>query len=366
MPLYVVRDDIARMAVDAIVSAGSGDPAALPTGGVEASIHAGAGEGLLQALRARGGVREGGAILTPGFGLPCRYVIHTAGPVWHGGDSGEEERLRGCYSAVLRLAAAHELQTLALPLISAGAHGYPREEALRVARETIAEFLSGQDMTVYLVVFDRASYLLSTGLFRDVQAYVDQHYVDRHPYARRATKDNMPLPPSAVRPAAPAKDKRMAAPADECFSVLSECTPLPCASAPEGNGGLPEELVQRLRRLDEGFSRSLLRLIDERGMTDPECYRRANLDRKLFSKIRSNPAYTPKKPTAVALCIALELDLHQTKELLSRAGYGMSHASMFDVIVEYFIVHGMYDVHAINQALWHFDQPLLGSLDREA
>ena len=366
MPLYVVREDISRMAVDAVVAAGNEWPHTPPTGGAEASIHAAAGPELWELRRMLGHIPEGEARLTRGYALPSPFVIHTAGPKWLDGHSGEEERLRACYLAALRLAASKGMRKLAFPLISAGANGYPRREALRVARETIGEFLAGHEMTVYLTVFDRESYLASEALFRDVQAYVDQHYVDFHFRARQS----VPIEAASGRPEPPAetakpKEKREPPrPVAHSMDLLAcESHEVPQPKRLVDDEDLPEELRQWLREMDEGFSARLLRLIDERGMTDPECYRRANIDRKLFSKIRSNPGYTPRKPTVMALCIALELDLAQTRDLLSRAGYGMSHASKFDVIVEYFIVNGIYDVFAINAALLAMDQPLLGNLE---
>lgn len=352
MPLHIIREDITRMQVDVIVTAGSakeGTPR--PTGGVNGSIHRAAGSALLSALRRLGGIRTGGVTLTQAYDLPCRYVIHTAGPLWRGGMYGEEALLRSCYREALTLAERKRFSSIAFPLISTGKYGYPRAEAMRVATEEIRAFLAGHDMMVYLVVYDRESFRLSGELFEGVEQFIDQHYVDEHYVARNRSEDEWAYASTVSCPPPPAPSG-------------SAADFLPLTSVPAGDAELPPELVRRLRQLDEGFSGMLLRLIDEKGMKDAECYRRANVDRKLFSKIRSNPGYTPKKPTAVAFCIALELTLPQARELLARAGYGMSRASMFDVIVEYFISRRVYDVHVINQALWHYDQPLLGSLDK--
>lgn len=338
MPLHIIREDIVRMEVDAIVAAGSareGTPQ--PTGGVNGRIHQRAGRLLLQALRQRGGIRTARATLTPAFDLPCRYVIHTAGPLWRGGAYGEETLLRACYREALKLAAREGLESIAFPLISTGKYGYPKAEAMRVATEEIRAFLEENEMTVWLVVYDREAFQLSGELFAGVEAFIDQHYVDRHHVSRSRREEDWAC--QAARPAA---------------------QPMPRLSGKDANG-TPLELVRQLEHLDEGFTQMLLRLIDERGMKDSECYHRANVDRKLFSKIRSNPAYAPKKQTAAAFCIALKLDLPQSRALLARAGYSLNRASMFDVILEYFITAGQYDVHLINQVLWHYDQPLLGS-----
>lgn len=351
MPLQIVRDDITNMKVDAIVAAGSAHPGTpAPTGGVNGRIHQRAGFRLLEALRRRGGIHTAGVTLTEAFDLPCRYVIHTAGPQWRGGSYGEEMLLRACYREALILAVKEKLESIAFPLISTGKYGYPKEEALRVATDEIRLFLEDHDLMVWLVVYDREAFRLSGELFEGVEQFIDQHYVDEHYVSRSRSEIDW-----AAR-----YEVEMA----RC-QPITRAAPAPArresASAP---GEMPEGLVRRLSQLDEGFGELLLRLIDQRGMKDSECYRRANVDRKVFSKIRNTPGYTPKKTTVVAFCAALELSLEDTRKVLARAGYGMSHASKFDVIIEYFFTRQVYDVHAINRVLWHYDQPLLGSCEK--
>lgn len=320
------------MRVDAIVNAAN--ESLLGGGGVDGCIHRAAGPELLAECRRLGGCRTGEAKLTRGYRLPCKYIIHTVGPVWHGGDHGEQEQLVSCYRTSLALARKHHCQTVAFPLISSGVYGYPKEQALRTAMDAIGAFLLEHDMTVYLVIFDRSAYQISSRLFADIAAYIDDHYVDAHTDFIRSR----PCPAS--------------------IPVETQMAPSPAfspASRP------PRSLDDRLKHLDAGFSETLLTRIDRSGKKDSEIYKRANVDRKLFSKIRSNPDYRPSKPTALAFAIALELDLNETRDLIARAGYALSRSSKFDVIIEYFISQRNYNIYEINEALFAFDQSLLGA-----
>ena len=332
MPLIIVRNDITTMRVDAIVNAAN--ESLLGGGGVDGCIHRAAGPELLAECRRLGGCRTGEAKLTRGYRLPCKYIIHTVGPVWHGGDHGEQEQLVSCYRTSLVLARKHHCQTVAFPLISSGVYGYPKEQALRTAMDTIGAFLLEHDMMVYLVIFDRSAYQISSRLFADIAAYIDDHYVDAHTDFIRSRPCPVSIPVEAQMAPSPA------------FSP---------ASRP------PRSLNDRLRHLDAGFSETLLTRIDRSGKKDSEIYKRANVDRKLFSKIRSNPDYRPSKPTALAFAIALELDLNETRDLIARAGYALSRSSKFDVIIEYFISQRNYNIYEINEALFAFDQSLLGA-----
>lgn len=335
MPLHIVRNDITKMEVDAIVNAAN--ETLLGGGGVDGAIHRAAGPDLLACCRGLGGCKTGDAKITPGFALPAKYVIHTVGPIWRGGGSNEAALLESCYKKSLQLAKENGCETVAFPMISAGAYGYPKNDAFRIAVNTVQAFLMENDMTVYIVVFDQGVFTISKKLFADVQQYIDQHYVDaRTEIPAERMRRQAFYAPSAPMPAAP-----MIEPAEEiAWEALS--------------------LEDALGSLDEGFSEMLLRLIDEKGMTDAQCYKKANIDRKLFSKIRSNKAYKPSKTTAVALCIALELSLDDAKKLLAKAGIALTHANKFDIIIEYFLVNRNYDIFEINETLLCFDQPLLG------
>ncbi len=342
MPFFIVRNDITKMKCDAIVNAANNS--LLGGGGVDGAIHRAAGPELLRECRTLGGCKTGEAKLTSAYCLPCRYVIHTVGPVWQGGGHGERGLLASCYKNSLLLAEVHECGTVAFPLISAGVYGYPRREAMRVAMETIEEFLSDSEMTVYLVVFDRGSYETGGELFPDVKAYIDDRYVAAH---TDLVRRNLMREAGNMRPA------RLPTLGDAAVFQTAGVQPVTPSAV---NPGLEEAV----RRLDESFSEMLLRKIDERGIKDSVCYKRANVDRKLFSKIRSNKSYHPRKETAIAFAVALELDLDETKELLMKAGFALSHSSKADIIIEYFISRGEYDVIKINEALFAFDQSLLG------
>ena len=333
MPLQIVRNDITRMKVDAIVNAAN--TSLLGGGGVDGCIHRAAGPGLLAECRTLGGCRTGDAKITGGYALPCRYVIHTVAPLWRGGTHGERQLLASCYRTSLELAAAHDCETVAFPLISSGVYGYPKVQALQVAVDTIRDFLADREMTVYMVLFDRDSTTIGQQLFTDLRSYIDDRYEDV--YATSYAEHTRHLQ-------ALLEDMAQAAPSIDAP---------PCAA-------MSASLEEALDGLDESFSQMLLRKIDEKGMTDVQCYKKANISRKLFSKIRSHKLYRPSKATALAFAIALELPLQETRELLMKAGFALSRSSKADIIVEYFIEHGNYDIFAINEALFAFDQNLLG------
>lgn len=383
MPFTIVRNDITRMQVDAIVN--STAPGYADCGGADGAIHRAAGPELAAACRALGGVRPDNPLLTPGFRLPCRYVIHTVAPVWLGGGMGEEEHLRACYTGALRLAAAKGMETVAFPLMGSGLFGFPRHKALLAATDAIRAFVLTHDMLVYLVVYDSESFSISEKLQADIRRYIDDQYVQEHSHgretasgrvlARRNEWTDMPVcaaapVPNLARDAASVPELSQAAADDGLFADESSCrdeigsgveTLLAPAGAPPSADDWEEDLRSLLDTPDESFAQQLLRRIDESGMTDPECYRRANIDRRLFSKIRSNPRYQPSKQTALAFAVALRLDRRQTDQLLRSAGLALSRSSYFDLIVAFFIERGIFDVLRINEVLYAYDQPLLGN-----
>ncbi len=343
MPLKIVRADITRLDCDAIVNAT--DPQFSGSGGVDAAIHRAAGEReMRRACDRLGGCQPGQAKLTRGYRLPCKYVIHTVGPVWHGGGQGEEETLRSCYREALRLAERHRCRSIAFPPIASESLGYPKEEAIRIAADEIHRFLAHSEMQVTLTVFGRESFAAGRKLFADVAEYIDQHYVEEHSLGRSQNWRPYDQVFSEAGPSAPDN-----APAPAALPQMQALRSAPLS------------LEELLKNRDESFSQMLLRKIDEKGLTDAQCYKKANIDRKLFSKIRKDPLYKPSKPTAMAFAVALELPMEEAAELLQKAGFAFSHSSTFDLIVEYFIRRGKYDLFEINEVLFYYDQSLLGN-----
>lgn len=336
MPLEIIRNDITKVYADAIVNAAN--PSLLGGGGVDGAIHRGAGPELLAECRTLGGCKIGEAKITKGYKLPAKYIIHTVGPVWHGGNDNEEKLLADCYKNSLKLAKEYKLESVAFPLISSGAFGYPKDRALKTAISIIGDFLLSNEMTVYLVVFDKTAFALSEKLFSSIKQYIDDNYIEEHPVNRYNRMEERNI----------------------LKEYLIEEPTLSSVELPMPTTKRKRSLDDLVKRMDETFSQMLLRLIDEKGMTDSETYKKANIDRKLFSKIRDDINYKPSKPTTIAFAIALRLNLDETKDLLLKAGFALSHSSKFDIIIQYFIDEGNYNIFEINEALFAFDQSLLG------
>ena len=358
MPLNFIRNDITHMHVDAIVNAANNS--LMGGGGVDGAIHRAAGPGLLAECRTLNGCETGQAKLTKGYNLPCKYVIHTVGPIWRGGDQGEPKLLAACYRNALALAKAHRCESIAFPMISTGVYGYPKAPALQIAVREVTSFLADNEMTVYLIVFNSAAMAVAGKLFGAITAYIDDVYVDTHYDSAREAQRTQALRneaesskrtsrlesnhPRGLRSLFQSRHKAEPVPNEE--AVMEWAAPMP-------------SLDEMLAQMDEGFPAMLLRKIDERQMTDSECYRRANIDRRLFNKIKNNPGYRPSKQTVLAFAIALKLSLEETREMLSKAGYSLTHSSKSDIVVEYCIINDIYDIIDINQVLFKLDlQPL--------
>lgn len=348
MPFEIVRNDIVNMQVDAIVN--TANPESIIGDGVDNQIHLAAGPQLLAARKRIGDIDFGDAAVTPAFCLPSKIVIHTVSPFLYNQPYSAEKLLRSCYKRSLTLAKENKCESIAFPLLGAGNCGFSDSTALKIATSEITSFLFENDMMVYLCVFNRDAFALSEKLFASVKSYIDENYVEEKiqssfyhsvigDIGRRSTPPNMP---SARAMSIEAQEETET----KCMRATS------CPSI--------DDLGEKLKKLDAGFSETLLRLIDLTGKKDSEIYKKANVDRKLFSKIRNNPQYKPSKSTALAFAVALELDLTATKDLLQRAGYAISRSSKFDLIIEYFITNKIYNVFEINETLFAFDQPLIG------
>ena len=330
MPFEIVRNDITKMKVDAIVN--TANKSLLGGGGVDGCIHRAAGPELLAECKLLNGCETGSAKVTKGYHLPCMYVIHAVGPRWIDGNHHEKELLESCYITALHLSMEYSCKSIAFPLISSGIYGYPKDQALRIAVEQIRKFLLDHEMMVYLVIFDRKAYEISDKLYSDIATYIDDRYVDEH-------SDSPSL-------------QRVRFREFENACLKEESVPLSSANQ--------KSITDWLEDIDESFSEMLLRKINESGMSDAECYKKANIDRKLFSKIRSDKLYKPSKPTVLAFALALELSLEEMQDMLAKAGFALSHSSKFDLIIEYFVKQGNYNVYEINEALFAFDQSLIG------
>lgn len=336
MPLHIIRQDITKLECDAIVNAANNT--LLGGGGVDGAIHNAAGGKLLEECKTLGGCDTGDAKITKAYNLPCKHVIHTVGPIWRGGENGEKKLLASCYKKSLALAKENGCESVAFPLISSGVYGYPKDKALSVAVETISEFLFDNEMAVYIVVFDKASYQISEELFDDVQEYIDDNYVDEKEERRLYNRP------------------RRIFSSERDFEVGSVCFEKKLASPKK----LDVSLIDMLANIDDNFAVTLLKLIDLKGITDVECYKKANVSKQTWYKIMNEKDYKPSKNTVISFAIALELSLEETKHLLSTVGFTLSKSNKFDIIIEYFLLNEEYNIFTINETLFKFDQACLG------
>ena len=317
MPFEILRNDLTNMQVDAIVNAANSCP--IIGFGTDSGVHKKAGRQLLIARRKIGKIAFGDAAVTPAFNLDAKYVIHAVSPIWQGGKKNETELLESCYTKSLQLALEYGCESIAFPLLAAGNHGFPKELALQIAINTFSKFLMKHEMQIYLVVFNRSAFVLSPKLFHSVQSFIDDTYIQE----KYLEEYNIPTGQKA--------------PDIDLY-----------------------QLEDLMKEMEETFSDRLIHLIDQKGLKDPDVYKKANIDRKLFSKIKNNKNYKPSKATCIAFAIALELNLDETRDLIGKAGYALTHSSKFDIIIEYFILEGNYNSFEINEVLFAFDQPMIG------
>lgn len=358
MPFQIIRNDLTKMQVDAIVNTTNPNPSV--GYGVDMGIHQAAGPDLLIARKTLGTIPVGGAGITNGYNLPAKHVIHTVCPVWQGGDKSEVRLLRRAYTRCLEIAHEAECSSVAFPLMSAGNHGFPKTVALQTAVDAISAFLMDHEMMVYMVVFSREAVAVSEKLFQSVESYIDEHYTKQKKLEEYGYTDKCMVRQAEIEPTLLYQRRmRNMELQEEAMAMPMEASK--CAPASKAAFSM-DDLHDLLERTDDGFSPTLLKLIDRSGKTDVEVYKKANIDRKLFSKIRSNPNYQPSKPTVLAFAIALELDLEETEMLLSRAGLALSHANKQDIVVEFFIKSQNFDIHELNSVLFALDLTPLGNV----
>ncbi|MBE6027173.1 MAG: hypothetical protein E7227_01045 [Clostridiales bacterium] len=392
MALQIIRNNIINVEADAIVN--TANPKVAVGRGVDLAIYEAAGREKLLAARAEiGEMTPGQAAYTPAFDLRAKYIIHTVGPAWRGGSFGERETVAACYRNSLRLAKHLDCESIAFPLIATGTYGFPKDEALRIAIAEISGFLLENEMEVMLVVYDKESFQVSGKLFSDIRMMIDDSEVEEFVASEAGRRRNLfhRLEKKAA-PASGALPRRrdyadfgvgsvMIEPAEECeveeraskirsdkISPLYEMDDLmsdvDMDAKAETYRTFPtaqDSLDERLMHLDKTFQEYLFMLIDRKGLSDPDVYKKANIDRKHFSKIRSNVDYQPSKKTALALALALELNLDETNDLLLRAGLALSPSIMFDKIIRHCIQTKNYNIYDINCILFNYDQPTLGA-----
>lgn len=345
MPLQIIRQDITKMKVDAIVNTTNEEMVGYS--GVDLAVHTAAGPMLDAECEKIRPIGLGTAKITGAYNLDAKYIIHTSGPIWHGGLVGESIILKSCYTESLKLAVANGCESVAFPLISAGAYGYPKDQVLKFAIQVITEFLFKHELNVYLCVYDRKSYEFSKVVFNEIRSFIDDEYVEETCAGFDADIEcfEANLLPDEIR----RRDRNIPAP--------KLCSSMPAPTSSVDN----KTLHEYMKAMDKSFAWKLFDYIDAKGMTDVECYKKANVDKKTFSKIKCNPdTYKPSKQTAVAFAIALELTLDETQDLLASAGLTLSRSFTFDKIIRYYLQKGVYDIFEINEALFEFDQMLLG------
>ena len=386
MPFKIVRNDITKMQVDAVVNTANEEP--IYSTGVDTAIYLAAGtEELLAERRKIGRLEEGEVAITPGFKLPAKYIIHAVSPCYIDGESGEEDKLRDCYQKSLQLARENHCQTIAFPLIATGGFGYPKEEGMRIAVDEINTFLLHHEMTIYLVVFDTKATELALRLQPALEAYIDHHYVcdkREEEYGDRyfgSVSSNAPdysgyrmrreeveartrrMEPVPIKES-PKKSDFNIWKTDEAIcesaDLMSESDECPDESDDwdaEDDPFFDKAISERVKHMSDTFQEYLLYLIESKGMTNAEVYKRAIITKQTFSKIKNNPKYHPDKATVIRLCVGARLSLDESKDLLARAGYALSPCDMQDVIFSFYIENKHYNMIDIDIKLEEYGLP---------
>lgn len=373
MPFQIVRNDITKMHVDAIVNTANPMPGYGP--GIDTAVYEAAGADKLLARRKEiGMIDRGCSVITEGYDLPAKYIIHTVGTGWRGGGQGEEAVIRKCYRSVFDLAVENAVDSLAIPLLASGSYGFPKDLALRIALSEIEAFMTDHDLKLFLVVFDEKSFSLSSELFGDIDSYINDNYVEekkKEEYPEDFESGNGRAFVSLSANMAGSsfhgfgKQRSKAVSERKTEKRAGERLKRSSEEAMYGTSVCAAQMEKRsledvVKSLDKTFMEMVFTFADEKGMTDVEVQKRANLDRKAFSKLKCGTTKNPSKATALAFAIALKLSLDDTKDLLSRAGFALSPCSKQDVIVRYFIEHEAYDIYEVNVALFEHGEQTLG------
>ncbi len=341
MPFLMIRNDITKVAADAIVNPANRN--LLQGSGTSRAIYqAAGGQELTASCEAIGRCDLGRAVCTPAFGLPAKYIFHAVCPAWHGGGFGEAEQLASAYHSALELAAEYHCESVAFPLLSSGNYGYPKEQAFRIAVDIITQYVMEHDLTVYLVLYDRHSLAVSRKLSASVEEYIDDHYVAQNDESYEF-------------------DRWRRESAERRRRLEEEAAPMLEAAAPPAAPMAARSLEHLMDNLGESFTTRLLRLIDERGLKDSTVYKQSNISRQHFSKIQCNRDYNPKKKTVLAFAVGLHLSEDETIDLLQSAGYAFSDGSKRDWIVRYCLEQKIYNINQVNTLLFEYDQEQLGA-----
>lgn len=340
MPFRIIRDNLTHVRADALVN--TANPYPVIGSGTDRAVYEAAGrEALLEERKKIGDIAEGDAAVTPAFSLDARIIIHAVSPVWIDGKHDEVKKLSSCYTRSMELALENECESIAFPLMAAGSNGFPNDIALRTALDAIQAFLFEHELEVILVVFDKRVFELSSRLFTDIREYILEHEVNDAAAAEYEYHD--------------AEDAISNRRRRRSYQTFAKALPDWAFTTPQhaaGHAFMPS-------KTEDTFQKHLFDLIDESGKTDPEIYKKANLDRKHFAKIRKDENYRPKRETAIALALALELSLDEAQDLIGRAGYTISMSTIFDMIIRYAFENELYDIYDVNAILFDFDQPTL-------
>lgn len=338
MPLKIIRNDITKLEVDAIVN--PTDQFFSGLGGIDLQVHKKAGVELEKELDCKPKLKISEAILTDGYNLKSKKIIHVAGPIWNDGNHNEEELLKKSYENCLEIIKENKFTSVAFPLISTGTFCVPKEIGLEIATNSFTTFLLEEEVDIYLVVYDKESLSISQKVFGEIQDYIKNVYeVNENFFSRSCASCVSNSNDNDYEPICYDQYEKL-----EVEDKISE---------------KPFDLDIDDIPLEETFSMKLLSIIDKKELKDPYVYKKAQVDRRVFSTLRKDDNYKPTKKTAISLCLALELSYEETQDLLSRAGLTLSRSNRFDIVIEWCIKNKKYNIIEVNIILFNHDLELL-------